>query len=196
MTPDLVARIAPLAPCYVYEQSLIRESLSKLRRAFASCRFLYSVKANPFAAVLREAALAGFGTDAASAEEVRLSLEAGIEPDDIYYSAPGKTPQDIALIDAVKGVNMFKRVEVPILGIVENMSYYLCPQCGHKEFVFGEHGAKETAEQMGETFLGEIPLHYAIRENSDNGTPIVFAEPDSPYTQAYMDIAQKILQKL
>ena len=99
MTPDLVARIAPLAPCYVYEQSLIRESLSKLRRAFASCRFLYSVKANPFAAVLREAALAGFGTDAASAEEVRLSLEAGIEPDEIYYSAPGKTPQDILNTD-------------------------------------------------------------------------------------------------
>ena len=106
------------------------------------------------------------------------------------------TPQDIALIDAVKGINMFKKVNVPILGLVENMSYYICEKCGHRADIFGHEGAKKTAEQMGETFLGEIPLHYAIRENSDNGTPIVFAEPDSLYTQAYMDIAQKILQKL
>lgn len=106
------------------------------------------------------------------------------------------TPQDIALIDAVKGVNMFKRVEVPILGIVENMSYYLCPKCGHKEFVFGEHGAKETAEQMGETFLGEIPLNIKIRSYADGGTPIVYAEPDSPFSEAYRRIAQKIIDKI
>lgn len=95
------------------------------------------------------------------------------------------TPQDIALIDAVKGVNMFKRVEVPILGIVENMSYYLCPECGHKEFVFGEHGARETAERLGEKFLGEIPLNIKIRSYADGGTPIVYAEPDSPFSEAY-----------
>ncbi len=106
------------------------------------------------------------------------------------------TPQDIALIDAVKGVNMFKRVEVPILGIVENMSYYLCPKCGHKEFVFGEHGAKETAEQMGETFLGEIPLNIKIRSYADGGTPIVYAEPDSLFSEAYRQIAQKIIDKI
>ena len=106
------------------------------------------------------------------------------------------TPQDIALIDAVKGVNMFKRVEVPILGIVENMSYYLCPQCGHKEFVFGEHGAKATAEQMGENFLGEIPLNIKIRSYADGGTPIVYAEPDSPFSEAYRQIAQKIIEKI
>lgn len=102
------------------------------------------------------------------------------------------TPQDIALIDAVKGVNMFKKVDVPILGIVENMSYYLCPDCGHKEFVFGEHGARETAQRLGEKFLGEIPLNIKIRSYSDGGTPIVYAEPDSAFSEAYRDIAAQI----
>lgn len=106
------------------------------------------------------------------------------------------TPQDIALIDAVKGVNMFKKVSVPILGIVENMSYYLCPECGHKEFVFGEHGARETAERLGERFLGEIPLNIKIRSYADGGTPIVYAEPESPYSEAYREIARNILQAL
>ena len=156
MTPDLVARIAPLAPCYVYEQSLIRESLSKLRRAFASCRFLYSVKANPFAAVLREAALAGFGTDAASAEEVRLSLEAGIEPDDIYYSAPGKTPQDIALsigrcriiADSLHEIELLEH-EAGSLGKIEKIGLRLNPDFG----VFSEEGLPSkfgiNAEDLG-----------------------------------------------
>ena len=106
------------------------------------------------------------------------------------------TPQDIALIDAVKGVNMFKRVDVPILGIVENMSYYICEKCGHRADIFGHEGAKKTAEEIGVDFLGEIPLHYAIRENADNGTPIVFAEPESPHTKAYEDIAAKVKDKL
>lgn len=106
------------------------------------------------------------------------------------------TPQDIALIDAVKGINMFKRVNVPILGLIENMSYYICEKCGHRADIFGHAGAKKTAEAMGETFLGEIPLHYAIRENADNGTPIVFAEPESIYTEAYENIAKKIIAKL
>lgn len=106
------------------------------------------------------------------------------------------TPQDIALIDAVKGINMFKRVNVPILGLIENMSYYICEKCGHRADIFGHAGAQKTAETMGETFLGEIPLHYAIRENADNGTPIVFAEPESVYTEAYENIAKKIIAKL
>ena len=106
------------------------------------------------------------------------------------------TPQDIALIDAVKGINMFKRVNVPSLGLIENMSYYICEKCGHRADIFGHAGAKKTAEAMGETFLGEIPLHYAIRENADNGTPIVFAEPESVYTEAYENIAKKIIAKL
>lgn len=106
------------------------------------------------------------------------------------------TPQDIALIDAVKGVNMFKRVDVPILGIVENMSYYLCEKCGTRADIFGHEGAKKTAESLGVPFLGEVPLHLSIRENADNGTPIVISEPDSPYTKAYLDIAAKVKSEL
>lgn len=106
------------------------------------------------------------------------------------------TPQDIALIDAVKGVNMFKRVDVPILGIVENMSYYVCPHCGSRADIFGHEGAQTTAAELGVPFLGEIPLHIDIRANADAGTPIVLAEPDSPYTKAYMEIAAKLLDSL
>lgn len=106
------------------------------------------------------------------------------------------TPQDIALIDAVKGVNMFKAVNVPILGIVENMSYYLCPKCGHKDYVFGENGAKRTAEKLQVDCLGEIPLDIKIRMQADAGVPIVEAEPDSQFAKAYIGIAQKIKEKL
>lgn len=106
------------------------------------------------------------------------------------------TPQDIALIDAIKGVNMFKKTGTPILGIVENMSYFICPHCGQQSDIFGSHGAQKTAENMGETFLGAIPLEMTIRENSDNGTPIVAAQPDSPHTKAYENIAEKIISKI
>lgn len=106
------------------------------------------------------------------------------------------TPQDIALIDAVKGVNMFKKIGVRILGIIENMSYYICEKCGHRADIFGHEGAKITAEKMGETFLGEIPLHLEIRETADNGTPIVASDPDSPHTKAYEQIARKIIKEL
>ena len=103
------------------------------------------------------------------------------------------TPQDIALIDAVKGVNMFRKVDVPILGIVENMSYYVCPKCGYRDEIFGHAGAAETADRLGVRFLGEIPLHYSIRSHSDTGKPIVAAEPDSLYASAYKDIARKLI---
>lgn len=106
------------------------------------------------------------------------------------------TPQDIALIDAVKGVNMFKKVSVPILGIVENMSYYICEHCGTRADIFGHEGARKTAEALDEPFLGEIPLHIAIRENSDNGTPVVNALPDSAYARAYEAVAVQIEKKL
>ena len=102
------------------------------------------------------------------------------------------TPQDIALIDAVKGVNMFKQVGIKIAGIVENMSYYICEKCGTRADIFGHAGAKAAAEKMGETFLGEIPLHIAIRENADRGTPIVYASPNSEYAQAYLKIAEQL----
>lgn len=106
------------------------------------------------------------------------------------------TPQDIALIDAVKGVNMFKKVNVPILGIIENMSYYICEHCGTRADIFGHEGARKTAEALGEPFLGEIPLHIAIRENSDNGTPVVYALPGSPYANAYLAIARQVKNEL
>lgn len=106
------------------------------------------------------------------------------------------TPQDIALIDAIKGVNMFKKTGTPILGIVENMSYFICPHCGKQSDIFGSHGAQKTAENMGETFLGAIPLEMAIRETSDNGTPIVASAPDSPHTKSYESIAEKIIGKI
>lgn len=106
------------------------------------------------------------------------------------------TPQDIALIDAIKGVNMFKKIGIRILGIIENMSYYICEKCGHRADIFGHEGAKKTAEKLGETFLGEIPLHLEIRENADNGTPIAVSNPDSPHTKAYEQIAQKIISEL
>ncbi len=125
--------------------------------------------------------------------DIQISLSQKVQMDGAVIVS---TPQDIALIDAVKGINMFKKVNVPILGLVENMSYYICEHCGHRADIFGHEGAKKTAEKMGETFLGEIPLHYSIRENADNGTPIVFAAPDSEYTKAYEAIAQKIKFKL
>ncbi|MBE6445770.1 MAG: Mrp/NBP35 family ATP-binding protein [Alphaproteobacteria bacterium] len=106
------------------------------------------------------------------------------------------TPQDIALIDAIKGVNMFKRVDVPILGIVENMSYYICPHCGSKDEIFGHAGAQETAKEMGVPFLGEIPLHIDIRTYADGGKPIVVAAPNSEYANAYLDIADKVITQL
>ena len=125
--------------------------------------------------------------------DIQITLSQKVKTDGAVIVS---TPQDIALIDAIKGINMFKRVNVPILGIIENMSYYICEKCGHRADIFGHEGARKTAEAMGETFLGEIPLHYAIRENADNGTPIVFADQDSPHTQAYEEIAKKIIAKL
>ncbi len=106
------------------------------------------------------------------------------------------TPQDIALIDAVKGVNMFKAVNVPIFGIVENMSYHICEKCGHKEYIFGEHGAEDTAAKIGVDFLGAVPLNIKIRSHADTGTPIVEAEPDGDFAKAYLTIAANIIKKL
>ena len=106
------------------------------------------------------------------------------------------TPQDIALIDAIKGVNMFKKTGTPVLGIIENMSYFICPHCGERADIFGHNGAKQTAESMGETFLGAIPLEPEIRRTSDAGTPIVAENPDSPHTKAYEEIAAKIIQRI
>ncbi len=106
------------------------------------------------------------------------------------------TPQDIALLDTRKGLNMFRKVEVPILGVIENMSYYVCPKCGNRDHIFDHGGAHRTADELGADFLGEIPLDLKIRLTSDGGTPIVAAEPDSPHAQVYLALAQKIWDKL
>ena len=99
------------------------------------------------------------------------------------------TPQDLALIDARKGLNMFKKVNVPVLGIVENMSTFLCPHCGERSDIFGHGGAKQEAGRLGVPFLGEVPLTMAIRETSDEGKPVVATDPDSPVAGAYRHIA-------
>ena len=106
------------------------------------------------------------------------------------------TPQDLALIDARRGVAMFKRVNVPVLGVVENMSFFLCPSCGTRSDIFGHGGARKEAERLGVPFLGEVPLHMTIREKSDAGLPVVATEPDSPYTKIYREIAVKVRDQI
>jgi ATP-binding protein involved in chromosome partitioning len=106
------------------------------------------------------------------------------------------TPQDIALIDARKGLAMFRKTQVPILGIVENMSVFVCPHCGHESHIFGHGGARATAEELDAPFLGEIPLVPAIRETSDAGTPIVALRPDSREAQCFLAIAEQVAVKI
>jgi ATP-binding protein involved in chromosome partitioning len=102
------------------------------------------------------------------------------------------TPQDLALIDARKGLNMFRRVEVPVLGIVENMSYFIAPDTGKRYDIFGHGGARAEAQRLGVPFLGEVPLEMVIRETSDSGLPIVVSEPSGPHARIYRDIAEKV----
>jgi ATP-binding protein involved in chromosome partitioning len=106
------------------------------------------------------------------------------------------TPQDLALIDARKAIAMFEKTKVPILGIVENMSVYVCPHCGQESHIFGHGGARETARAQGAAFLGEIPLVGRIRELSDAGTPVVAVAPESAEAKAYLGLAKEIADKL
>ena len=106
------------------------------------------------------------------------------------------TPQDIALLDARKGLNMFRKVDVPVFGIVENMSYFLCPNCGHNTPIFSHGGARREADKLGTEFLGEIPLDIEIRETSDGGRPIVVSRPDSPNALVYRAIADRVWEKI
>ena len=102
------------------------------------------------------------------------------------------TPQDLALIDARKGLNMFRKVEVPVLGIIENMSYFVCTKCGERHEIFGHGGAKIEAEKLGLPFLGGIPLDIKIRERSDSGQPITATEPESVHAQTFRDLAARV----
>jgi ATP-binding protein involved in chromosome partitioning len=106
------------------------------------------------------------------------------------------TPQDLALIDARKGLNMFRKVNVPVLGIIENMSYFICPSCGENSHIFGHGGAEAEAKKLGLPFLGKIPLEMEIRATADAGTPIVASQPDSSHAEAYRRIASTLLKNL
>ncbi len=103
------------------------------------------------------------------------------------------TPQDLALADARKGLRMFQKVNVPVLGVVENMSVHICSNCGHAEPIFGEHGGRDMAAQYEIPWLGSLPLQMSIREQTDSGRPTVVAEPDGEVARIYLDVAGKLL---
>ena len=105
------------------------------------------------------------------------------------------TPQDVALLDARRGVRMFEKVNVPVLGLIENMSFFCCPNCGHRADIFSHGGARREAERLGVEFLGEMPLKLEIRELADAGTPIVMARPESDEAQSYRRIARRVWEK-
>ena len=106
------------------------------------------------------------------------------------------TPQDLALIDARRGIAMFNQVKIPILGVVENMSYFVCPHCGGRTDVFSHGGARKEAEKLGVPFLGEVPLDIAIRANSDEGRPVIASMAESPQANALLQIAQRVADTL
>jgi ATP-binding protein involved in chromosome partitioning len=106
------------------------------------------------------------------------------------------TPQEVAAGDALRGAKMFQRVAVPVLGIIENMSYFACPHCGDRTQIFGSGGGKRLAEELGVPLLGEIPLYQAILEGGDRGEPIVLGEPQSPAAQALLDVAGRLRELL
>ncbi|MEX2617453.1 MAG: iron-sulfur cluster carrier protein ApbC [Alphaproteobacteria bacterium] len=106
------------------------------------------------------------------------------------------TPQDIALLDARKGINMFEKVEVPVLGIIENMSYFACPHCGERTDIFSHGGARAEAGKFSVDFLGEVPLDLLIRETSDDGRPIVVSHPDSPHSKVFREIADRVWSRI
>lgn len=106
------------------------------------------------------------------------------------------TPQDVALEDALKAVAMFEKLNVPVFGIIENMSYFVCPCCNTRTEIFGHGGAKEAADELGLSFLGEVPLHTSIRQGGDNGVPVTVAEPGSVQAQAFRQIAERVAARL
>ena len=105
------------------------------------------------------------------------------------------TPQDVALLDARRALDMFGKLKVPVLGIVENMSAYICPNCGHEAHIFGHGGARAEADRLGLPFLGEIPLDIAIRLSGDSGLPVVAERPDSPEAVAFAEVARRLIDR-
>jgi ATP-binding protein involved in chromosome partitioning len=106
------------------------------------------------------------------------------------------TPQDVALLDVRRGVKMFEEVHVPVLGVIENMSYHICSHCGHRAEIFSHGGGARMAEQFGVPFLGEIPLVREIRADGDSGTPLVIAQPKHPQSLVFIEIAERVLEQL
>jgi ATP-binding protein involved in chromosome partitioning len=106
------------------------------------------------------------------------------------------TPQEVAIIDVVKGISMFKKVEVPVLGVIENMSYYVCPACGHHDEIFSHGGGKRLAQEVGADFFGEIPIDTRIRFGGDTGVPVILAAPDSENAARFMTLAEKTALKI
>jgi ATP-binding protein involved in chromosome partitioning len=106
------------------------------------------------------------------------------------------TPQDLALIDARKGLNMFRQVDVPVLGLIENMSYFMCDQCGARHEIFGHGGARAEAERLGLPFLGEVPLDKDLRTRSDAGQPVVVSAPESGHAKIYRELADQVWRAL
>ncbi|MBY0404400.1 MAG: Mrp/NBP35 family ATP-binding protein, partial [Cyanobacteria bacterium] len=106
------------------------------------------------------------------------------------------TPQDVALLDSRKGLAMFKNSNIPVLGIVENMSYHICASCGSREEIFGHGGGANAAAELGVPFLGEVPLRAELRVNADKGLPIVLANPDGPQAQAFREISDKVVAQV
>lgn len=125
--------------------------------------------------------------------DAQLSISQGLQ---LSGALIVSTPQDVALIDARRGANMFRKVEVPILGLIENMSSFKCPHCGEKSHIFGSGGARRTADELDMEFLGEIPLEVDIRRTSDEGNPIVVSLPDCGVSKAYNDVANKVVHRL
>ncbi|XP_073924302.1 iron-sulfur cluster transfer protein NUBPL isoform X3 [Castor canadensis] len=125
--------------------------------------------------------------------DVQLSVSQNIP---ISGAVIVSTPQDIALIDAHKGAEMFRKVHVPVLGLVQNMSVFQCPKCKHKTHIFGADGARRLAQTLDLDVLGDIPLHLSIREASDTGLPVVFSKPESDETKAYLRVAAEVVRRL
>ena len=125
--------------------------------------------------------------------DVQLSLSQLIP---ISGSVMVTTPQEVSIVDVVKGIAMFEKVEIPILGIVENMSFYKCPACGHHDEIFSHGGGKRLAQEVGATFFGEIPIDTRIRFGGDAGVPIVIASPDSENAKRFTDIASAAALKV
>lgn len=106
------------------------------------------------------------------------------------------TPQDIALLDARRGAEMFRKVQIPVLGLVENMSVFCCPKCGHQEHIFGKDGVHKMAKELGVDLLGDVPLNLEIRQGADKGQPITVSNPDSPQATSYRNIATKVIENI